>query len=268
LVPDAGDLLKPAPSVLAEPLPAPAVVVSAAETTAARATSLTDPATATVNTLAAPVVPVVASSVETAAGLVPGLPDLPLIQAPLPLPLPGILPLPDQLPALLPEPLPLPLPDLLPALPPLTTPAPGPVPTAAPGLPASDAAAQVAAAAPGLAPAGTTTPAEAADPAVQSNTLRFGFTAAQDLPGFASLPGATASPSDPGEGTDHPGRLDLPALANGAGTASTGSAGGSGGPADLGGSWPALPSAAHGPNTSGTQTLPAGPSFDPGSSPD
>jgi hypothetical protein len=281
LVPDAGDLLKPASSVLAEPLPAPPVVVSAGETAVATATSLTDPATAAVNTLAAPLVPVVGGTVGTVTGLVPGLPDLPLVQAPLPLPLPGILPLPDQLPPLLPEPLPtpplpLPLPDLLPVpvppqvpgLPPLTTPAPGPMPTGAPGFPASDTAAQIAAAAPGLAPASITTPADAADAAGRSNTLRFGFSAAQDLPGFASPPGATASPSGQGEGTDHPFRLALPALANGAGTANSGPAGGSGGPADLGGSWPALPAAGHGPNASGAQTLPAGPSFDPGSSPD
>jgi hypothetical protein len=275
LVPDAGDLLTPATSLPAEPLPAPPVLVSAGEPAVAPAASLTDPATATVNTLAAPAIPVAAGAmpvvadafpvaagtVETATGLVPGLPDLPLVQEPLPLPLTDVLPLPDQLPPLLPEPLPVPLP--LPGLPPLTTPAPGPVPAAAPSLPASDAAAPATAAALGLAPASTTT-----TPAARSNSLRFGFAAAQDLPGFASPPGATASPAGPADGTDNPGRLDPPALANGAGTAHSGSGGGSEGPADLAGSWPALPMAAHGPNAPGTQTLPTGPSFDPGSSPD
>lgn len=280
LVPDAGDLLEPAASsLLSEPVPAPPVVVSAGETAAATVASLTDPATATINTLAAPAAPLVAGTVETVTGLVPGLPDLPLVQAPLPLPLTDVLPLPDELPPLLPEPLPapplpLPLPDLLPApvppqlpgLPPLTTPAPGAVPTAEPSLPASDA--QVTADAPGLTPASTTAAAAAADVPARSNTLRFGFTAAQDLAGFASPPDATSGPAGPWDGTDDPGKLDPPALANGAGTAGPGSAGGSEGPADLGGSWPALPAAAHGPNPAGTQTLPAGPSFDPGSSPD
>ena len=283
LIPDTGDLLEPASSLLAEPLPviAPPVVDSAGETVEATATALTDSATGTVNTLAAPALPVVSATVNTVTDLVPGLPELPLVQAPLPLPLTDVLPLPDQLPPLLPEPLPapplpLPLPDLLPVpvlpqlpgVPPLTTPAPGTAPTAAPSLPASDAAAQVTAAAPGLAPATTTTAAAAADVAARSNTLRFGFTAAQDIPGLASPPDATASPSGTRDGTDDPGRLDPPALANGAGTASPGSAGGSEGPADLGGTWPALPAAAHGPNPAGMQTLPAGPSFDPGSSPD
>ena len=289
LVPDAGDLLTPATSLPAEPLPAPPVVVTG-EPATAPAASLKDPATATVNTLAAPALPVAAGAmpvvadafpvaagtVETASGLVPGLPDLPLVQEPLPLPLTDVLPLPDQVPPLLPEPLPvpLPLPDLLPVpqlpgLPPLTTPAPGPVPAAAPSLPASDAAAPATDAALGLAPASTTTsPTAQGDPAARSDTVRFGFAAAQDLPGFASPPDATASPAGPGDGTDNPGRLDPPALANGAGTAHSGSGGGSEGPAHLGGSWPAFPMAAHGPNTPGTQTLPAGPSFDPGSSPD
>ena len=61
----------------------------------------------------------VSGTVNTVTALVPALPDLPLVQAPLPLPLTDVLPLPDQLPPLLPElppaPLPLPLPDLLPS---------------------------------------------------------------------------------------------------------------------------------------------------------
>ena len=275
LVPDTADPLKPASSLLVDAIPpqAPPVVAGTGAAAVATAASLATPVTGLANSLAAPALPVLAGAVDSVTALVPGLPELPLVQAPLPLPLPDILPLPDELPPLLPElpsaPLPLPLPDLpLPGLPPLTTPAPGPVPTAAPSLPASDAAAQVTAAAPGLAPATTTTAAAAADVAARSNTLRFGFTAAQDIPGLASPPDATASPSGTRDGTDDPGRLDPPALANGAGTASPGSAGGSEGPADLGGTWPALPAAAHGPNPAGMQTLPAGPSFDPGSSPD
>jgi len=278
LVPDAGDLLEPAASpLLSEPVPEPPVVASAGETAAATVASLTDPATATINTLAAPAAPLVAATVGTVTGLAPGLPDLPLVQAPLPLPLTDVLPLPDQLPPLLPEPLPapplpLPLPDLLPVpvppqlpgIPPLTTPAPGAVPTAAPSLPASDAASSAA----GLSPVPAGTVAAAADVPARSNTLRFGFTAAQDLAGSASPPDIMASPSGPDDGTDNPGRLDPPAATNAAGSANSGSAGGSQGAADLSGSWPAFPTAASGPNLSGAETLPAGPSFDPGSSPD
>ncbi|WP_457966188.1 hypothetical protein M1E17_06230 [Arthrobacter sp. D1-29] len=282
LVPDGGELGNLSESVLTQPLPAPPVVVSAGDTAVAGAGSLTDSATGAVNTLAAPVVPVVAGTTATVTGLVPRLPDLPLVQAPLPLPLPDILPLPDQLPPLLPEPLPaplplpLPLPDLLPVpvppqlpgLPPLTTPAPGSGATPAANLPSSDAVAQVAAGA-GLTPASTATaPAEETDVTAQSNTLRFGFTAAQDFAGSATRRAATANPSGPGDGTGNTGRLDPPALANGAATAGSGSAGGSSSPADLGGSWHVLRPLAYGPHLSGTQTLPAAPSFDPGSSPD
>lgn len=286
LVPDGGDLLEPASSLLAEPLPAPPAVVSAGEAAGATATSLTDTApltdaasladaaTATVNTLAAPVLPVAAGTVDSVTALAPGLPDLPLVQAPLPLPLTDVLPLPEQLPPLLPEPgtLPLPLPDLLPVpgltpvpgLPPLTTPAPGSVPAAAPSLPASDAVADSGHA---NLSAAAGTAAGPADPAAGSSTVRFGFAPAQDRAGVASPPEATASRGPDGD-ADNPGRLDPPALANQAGTASSGSAGGFDGAADLGGTWPALPAAANSPHLSGAETLPAGPSFDPGSSPD
>ncbi|MFB8369969.1 hypothetical protein ACFC25_11465 [Pseudarthrobacter sp. NPDC055928] len=283
LAPDAGDLLKPAASPLAEPLPAiePPPVVSAGELAEATATSVTNSATGVVTPLAAPALPVVSGTVDTVTDLAPSLPELPLVQAPLPLPLTDVLPLPDQLPPLLPEPLPaplpLPLPDLapvpgiapLPSPPPLPTPAPGRAPTAAPSLPASDAVAADGVGTQGSAAANIiATPTEPANVAVESNTLGFGFTPAQDRPGVASPAAATASPSGP-EDRDHiPGRLDLPAAANAAGTASSGSAGGADGAADLGGSWTALPAAVNGPKMSGAETLPAGPSFDPGSSPD
>lgn len=272
LVPEGGDLGNLSSSVLTQPLPAPPVIASAGETAVSKAVSLTDSAPAAVNTLAAPAVPVVAGTVATVTGLAPELPDLPLVQAPLPLPLPDVLPLPDQLPPLLSEPLPapVPLPGLLPVpsppqlpgLPPLTT------PTPAPSLPASEAVAQVAAE-PGATPADTSTVAtDETDVAPRSNTLRFGFAPAQDVAGLASPAAATGSPSGRGDGPGNTGKQDPAALANGAGTANSGSAGGSFSPADLGGSWLALPTSSNETHRSGSQTLPAGPSFDPGSSPD
>jgi len=276
-VPDAGDLLKPVSSVPAKPrpVPAPPVLVSSGGTALATATSLADSAAAAANALAAPALPAVTGTVATATALVPGLPDLPLVQAPLPLPLPEVPPLPEQLPPLLPGPLPvpdlLPVPGIspLPGLPPRTTPAPGPVPTAAPSpvptaapsLPASSAVAEGSNAGVSPAPAGPVSLAV-------TNAPRFVFGPAQDRPGLAYRPEATASASGPKNGPQNPALRTPPALANGAGTASSGSAGGSEGAADLCGSWPSLPTATSGPQLSGSVTLPAGPSFDPGSSPD
>jgi hypothetical protein len=268
-VPDAGDLLKPVSSVLAKPrpVPEPPVLVSSGGTALATATSLADSAAPPANALAAPALPAVTGTVAAATALVPGLPDLPLVQAPLPLPLPEVPPLPEQLPPLLPGPLPvpdlLPVPGIspLPGLPPRTTPAPGPVPTAAPSLPASNAVAEGSNASVSPAPAGPVSLAA-------TNAPRFVFGPAQDRPGLASPPEATASASGPKNGPQNPALRTPPALANGAGTANSGSAGGSQGAADLCGSWPSLPTATSGPQLSGAVTLPAGPSFDPGSSPD
>ncbi|MEW9872522.1 hypothetical protein [Arthrobacter sp. HS15c] len=272
LVPDTGDPLKPASSLLAEAIPpqAPPVVAGTGAAAAATAASLANPVTGLANSLAAPALPVVAGTVDSVTALVPGLPELPLVQAPLPLPLPDVLPLPDELPPLLPElpaaPLPLPLPDLpLPSLPPLTTPAPGLVPTAAPSLPASDAVAGSDAAI--VSPAATSPAAAQTGLAgtAATNTLRFGFAPAQDRAGLAPPPQAT--PTGPEDGPQEPGTQAPPALANQAGQANPGSSG----PvsvADLGGSWPALPTTTSDANLSGAETLPAGPSFDPGSSPD
>lgn len=273
LVPDTGDPLKPASSPLADPRPpkAPPVVAGTGAAAAATAASLAKPVTGFANSLAAPAPPVVAGTVDSVTALVPGPPELPLVQAPLPLPMPDVLPLPDELPPLLPElppaPLPLPLPDLpLPGVPPLTTPAPGPVPTAAPSLPASDVVAG--SEAPVLSPAAASAAAQTGlAGTAATNALRFGFAPAQDRAGIASPPGATATPSGPEDGPQEPGTPALPALANQAGQANSGSSG----PvsvADLGGSWPALPNTTSEPNLSGAETLPAGPSFDPGSSPD
>ncbi|WP_248762038.1 hypothetical protein [Pseudarthrobacter sp. SSS035] len=242
-------------------------MVSSSGTALATATSLADSTEAAANALAAPALPTVTGTVDTVTGLVPGLPDLPLVQAPLPLPLPDVLPLPEQLPPLLSGALPvpdlLPVPGIrpLPGQPPLTTPAPGPLPTAAPSLPASSAVAEGSNA--GVSP----TPASPVGLAA-TNTPRFVFGPAQDRSGVASTPEATASPTGPKNGPQNPALRIPPALANGAGTANSGSAGGSEGAADLGGSWPFLPTATSGPHLSGAVTLPAGPSFDPGSSPD
>lgn len=264
-LPDAGDLLQPASAARAKPLPVPVppAVVSSSGTALATATSLADSAAAAANALAAPALPAVTGTVDTVTGLVPGLPDLPLVQAPLPLPLPDVLPLPEQLPPLLPVPDLLPVPGIapLPGLPPRTTPAPGLLPTAAPSLPASSAVAGGSNAGVSPAPAGPVSLAA-------TNTPRFGFGPAQDRSGLASPPEASASPSGPENGPQNPALRIPPALANGAGTASSGSAGGSEGAADLGGSWPSLPTANSGPHLSDAVTLPAGPSFDPGSSPD
>ena len=296
LVPDTGDLLAPASSSLsaeplsaepltaeplsAEPLPAtaPSATVSPSELAEATATSLTDSAQGVITPLAAPALPTLAGTVNTVTDAAPILPELPLVQAPLPLPLTDVLPLPDQLPPLLseplPAPLPLPLPDLvpvpgvapLPGLPPLTTPVPGSVPTAVPSLPASAAVAVDGVGTQGLAPANIIAPSEPANAAGGSTPLAFGFTPAQDRPSVASPAEATASPSGPEN--NNPATLELPVAANAAGTASAGSAAGADGAADLGGSWPALPAAADGPQMTGAETLPAGPSFDPGCSPD
>lgn len=268
-VPDAGDLLKPVSSVVAKPrpVPVPPVLVSSGGTALATATSLADSAAAAANALAAPALPAVTGTFDTATALVPGLPDLPLVQAPLPLPLPNVLTLPEQLPPLLPGPLPVPdLPPVpgispLPGLPPRTTPAPGAVLTAAPSLPASSAVAEVSNAIVSPAPAGPVGLAA-------TNAPRFVFGPAQDRSGLASPPEATANASDPQNGPQNPALRTLPALANGARTANSGSAGGTEGAADLGGSWPSLSTATSGPHLSGAVTLPAGPSLDPGSSPD
>ena len=271
LVPDTGDPLKPASSLLADATPpkAPPVVAGTGAVAAATAASLVNPVTGLANSLAAPALPVVAGTVDAATALVPGLPELPLVQAPLPLPLPEVLPLPDELPPLLPglppAPLPLPLPDLpLPGLPPLTTPAPGPVPTAAPSLPASDVAAG--SDAPVLSPASVPAAQTGLAGTAATNILRFGFAPAQDRAGLAPPPGATATPG-PEDGPQEPGTPAPPALANQAGQANPGSSGPVG-VADLVGSWPALPPATGDAILSGAETLPAGPSFDPGSSPD
>ncbi|MDR7161289.1 hypothetical protein [Arthrobacter sp. BE255] len=270
LVPDTGDPLKPASSLLADATPpkAPPVVAGTGAVAAATAASLVNPVTGLANSLAAPALPVVAGTVDAATAMVPGLPELPLVQAPLPLPLPEVLPLPDELPPLLPglppAPLPLPLPDLpLPGLPPLTTPAPGPVPTAAPSLPASDMGAG--SDAPVLIPAAVPAAQTGLAGTAATNILRFGFAPAQDRAGLA--PPAQVTSSGPEDGTENPHPPAPPAVANQAGQANPGSSGPVG-VADLGGSWPALPTPTSEANLSGSETLPAGPSFDPGSSPD
>lgn len=254
---DAGALVQPAgPSVVPVPLPAPPDVRGAENTAVATETTILAPAADIADALPAAATPVVSGTSATVSELAPALPELPLVQAPLPLPLPGILPLPEQLPALLPAP----VPALLPGVVPLPKPVPGVVPIAAPSGPASSPAPD----------AGTSAADNPPAPAggASSNTWTFGFTPARDLAGSAALAVTAAGPSAPAGPQGTPGPFRTSAVTGHAGHASSGSFGGFGSAADIAGSWPAFPTAASAANRTEAETLPAGPSFDPGSTPD
>jgi hypothetical protein len=257
---DTGALVQPASlpaAVQSVPLlPAPPEVRSDGNTAAATASTILGPAADTADAVAAAATPVTSGPSATVSGLAPALPELPLVQAPLPLPLPGILPLPEQLPALLPAP----VPALLPAVVKLPTPVPGAVPIAAPSGPASSPAPDTGASVAGipLAPSG----------GAASSTRIFGFTPAVDLAGSAALAGTGSGFSVPEGPQGTPGPLRTSAVPGHAGHASSGSFGGFGGAADIAGSWPAFPPAATAANRPEAETIPAGPSFDPGSTPD
>jgi hypothetical protein len=288
-------LQQSASSPLAEsvPLPAPPVISSDEDGAEASAPALVSPDTGFISPVTAVVSPVTGLSdallaaadpaltgaTETVSGLAPAVPQVEqLLPVPLSevLPLPDVLPLPEPLPALVADLLPSPVQVLLPDLITLPTPAPGAVPSGAPVIRASGAARDPGVSVP-LSPAETQDGAPGALPASvpefdgSAGTVRtFGFSPAQDRAGPA-VPGITATlPVPPGApGTPGPLRISaLPGQAGSGGPTSHGGAGGSGGAADIAGSWPELPATTGAINRSGADTLPAGPSFDPGSSPD
>jgi hypothetical protein len=283
--PDPGAILQQSassPLVESVPLPAPPVISGDEDAALATAPALVSPVTGFVSpvtavvspvtglseTLVAAADPVLTGTTETVSGLAPAVP---LVEQLLPVPLPEVLPLPEPLPGLVADLLPSPVQVLLPDLITLPTPAPGPVPAAAPGIPASGAAPDP----------GVSVPLSAAErqegtgalPAPVpgfdggAGTVRtFGFSPAQDRAGPA-VPGITATlPGAPGT----PDPLRISALRGHAGSAGPTShgAGGFGGAADIAGSWPKLPATTGAADRPGADALPAGPSFDPGSSPD
>lgn len=263
---DAGALVQPAgpPAPVQSvplrsvPLPAPPEVPGAANTAVAPASAIVGQAADNTEALAAEATPIVSGTSATVSGLAPTLPELPLVQAPLPLPLPGILPLPEQLPALLSVPVPLP------GVIPLPTPVPGVVPGPAPSGPASNAASNTS---PDAGTSAADIPQASAGGAV-SNPWTFGFAPARDLAGSAARAAAAAGPYVPAGPQGTPGPLRTSAVPVHAGHPSSGSFGGFGSAADIGGSWPAFPTAAGAANRTEADTLPLGPSFDPGSTPD
>ncbi len=276
--PDAGAILQQAASsalVESVPLPAPPVISSDEDAAEASALAVVSPVTGFVSpvtglsdAIVAAADPALSGTTETVSGLAPAVP---LVEQLLPLPLP----LPEPLPGLVSDLLPSPVQVLLPDLITLPTPAPGPVPAAAHVIPAS-----------GTAPdPGVSVPLSAAEPQEGAGALpvsapgfdgsagtgrTFGFAPAQDRAGPA-VPGITATlPVPPGApGTPGPlGISALPGHAGSGGPTSPGGAGGFGGAADIAGSWPELPATTGATDRPGADTLPAGPSFDPGSSPD
>lgn len=280
--PDAGAILQQAASsalVESVPLPAPPVISGGGDAAGASAPALVSPVTGLVSPVTGPsdalvaaADPVLTGTTDAVSGLAPAVP---LVEQLLPVPLPEVLPLPEPLPSLLPDLLPSPVQVLLPDLITLPTPAPGPVPAAPRGIPAA-----------GAAPApGDSVPLSAAEPqegtAVapptaapeafegSAGTLRtFGFSPAQDRAGSPAVPAVTADLPVPSGAPGTPGPLRISALPGQAGSAGPTAPGGFGGAADIAGSWPEPPATTGATNRSGEDTLPAGPSFDPGSSPD
>jgi hypothetical protein len=287
--PDPGAILQQAassPLVEPVPLPAPPVIADGDDAAEASAPALVSPVTAVVSpvtglsdAIVAAADPALTGTTEVVSGLAPAVP---LVEQLLPLPvpevlsLPDVLPLPEPLPGLVADLLPSPVQVLLPDLITLPTPAPGPGPAAAPGIASSSAAPD-----PGVSlPPSAAEPQEGAAGALPASvpvfdggagTVRtFGFSPAQDRAGPA-VPGITASlPVPPGApGIPGPLRISaLPGHAGSAGPTSHGGAGGFGGAADIAGSWPELPATTGAADRPGADALPAGPSFDPGSSPD
>lgn len=255
---DAGATLQqatPSPLVQSVPLqappaippPAPPAISGSGDAPVATATAFISPVAEPTEPLVAAAAPVPAETTETVSGLAPAIP---LVEELLPLPLPEVLP----------------------------TPAPGAVPAADRGLfplptPASAApgpgdSALLSAPEPGE---GTARASTAATPRAFDGTIRtFGFTAAQDLVRSPAVPGATSSRSIPSEtpGTPGtPGRLRVSALPRHSGAGPT-SPGGPAGAADIAESLPELPATTGAISRPEAETLPAGPSIDPGSSPD
>lgn len=219
----------------------------------------------------AAVTAIVPGTVATVSGPVPALPEPPPVQALLPLPLPGTVPLPG-LPALLPAAARTHLPGVVR----LPTPAHAVVPLAAPGRPASSTASDASAAAPLTAPEprdGTTGASADGVPLAQtgggaSNARSFGLTPAQDRAGSAVHARASLGLSVPAGPAETPGLLPTSAVLGHAGHHGSASFGGFGGAADMADSWPALPTAASAPNRPEAETIPASPTFDPGATPD
>jgi hypothetical protein len=280
--PDPGAILQQAassPLLESVPLPAPPVIADGEDAAEASAPALVSPVTAVVSpvtglsdALVAAADPALTGTTEVVSGLAPAVP---LVEQLLPLPLPDVLPLPEPLPGLVADLLPSPVQVLLPDLITLPTPAPGPGSAAAPGIPASGADPDP----------GVSVPLSQAEPQEGAGALpasvpefdrstgtgrTFGFAPAQDRAGPA-VPGIRATlPVPPGApGTPGPLRVfALPGHAGSAGPTSHGGAGGFGGAADIAGSWPELPATTGAADRPGADALPAGPSFDPGSSPD
>lgn len=274
--PDAGPLLQnPASSALVQsvplpPLPAPAPATGSAGNLApVSATAVPAPAAGLADALTAAAAPVVSGVSGTVTALAPALPALPLVQAPLELPLVDLLPLPAILPDLLPAPLPVPLPGL----PPLPTPAPGMAPVAEPDGPASAVASGPVAALEPVSESGSGVAVAAVvpdpiDAAAAAFDVRFGFTPARDLPGPGARPAAVPAPSGPFDAPTPQEPLRVSALPAHAGHGSSASAGGFGGAADISESWPELPATTGTTSPPTAEAPPASPSFDPGSSPD
>lgn len=257
--PDTGAILQQAassPLVEPVPLPAPPVIADGGDATAPAPVS---PVAGLSDAPVAAADPVLTGTTDAVSGLAPAVP---LVEQLLPVPLPEVLPLPDV----------LPLPNLLPDLITLPTPAPGPVPAAPRVIPASSGVPDpgdsvlLSAAEPGEVTVGAATAAtpQAFDGGA-ANIRTFGFSPAQDRAGSPAVPGVTAMPSGAPRPPDP---LRVSVLAGQAGSAGPTSPGGLGGAADIAGSWPELPATTGAINRPGAETLPAGPSFDPGSSPD
>ena len=275
--PDAGAILQQAassPAVESVPLRVPPVIAHGGDAAMATAPAPVSPVTGRSDAPAAAADHVLTGTTDAVSGLAPAVP---LVEAILPVPLPvtlaEVLPLPEPLPSLLPALLPSPVQVLLPDLMTLPTAAPGPVPAAARGIPASSAAPDPGDSVPPSAAEpqeGTAGAPTAAAPEALGNagTIRtFGFSPAQDRAGSPAVPALAASvPVPAGPGT--PGPLRIAALPGQTGSAGPTAPGGFGGAADIAGSWPELPSTTAATDRPGAETPPAGPSFDPGSSPD
>ena len=277
--PDAGALLQnatssplvqPVQSVPLPPLPAPAPATGGAGNPApVPAAAVLAPAAGLTDALTAAAGPVVSGVSGTVTALAPTLPALPLVQAPLELPLVDLLPLPDILPDLLPAPLPVPLPEL----PPIPTPAPGMAPVAEPDGAASAVAPGTAAVPEPVSESGQGIPvaADVPDPIAAAAAVfdvRFGFTPARDLAGSGARPAAAPTPSTPSDTPVPQEPLRVSALPAHAGHGSSASAGGFGGAADIAESWPGLPATTGTTSPPAAEAAPASPSYDPGSSPD
>jgi hypothetical protein len=273
--PDAGAILQQAassPAVESAPFPVSPVIADDGDAAVATAPDPVSPVTGLSDAPVAAADPVLTGTTDAVSGLAPAVP---LAEAILPVPLPEVLPLPEPLPSLLPSLLPSPVQVLLPDLITLPTAAPGPVPAAPGGIPASGAppdpgdSVPLSAAEPpeGTAGAPTTAAPEALDGS--AGTVRtFGFSPAQDRAGSPAVPAVTPYLPVPSGAPGTPGPLRIPALHGQAGSAGPTAPGGFGGAADTAGFWPELPATTGATDRPGAETPPAGPAFDPGSSPD